>query len=205
MAYMFNLIPGISDTGANVNLYSNNGLIETMNIKTYQSSIHNQDWRMQCDTLRFYEVDEYMYKSSLYNHNFELVKGFYNFPSDLSTTRIITDDLPFKSVNLDSAYWAIYAPNTMIRFMNDVDSNTKYASLEHDVNWNFRFVNRPNNVTHIGAIKIRSRLYTDVYKFRNEEQIQYGNQGYVDYLWIDKHYGLVQFQTPDSTIWSFDF
>lgn len=205
MASMFYLLPASSNLGVNVNMHSNTGLTETMNIIVYQSQLQNKDWMIQCDTFREYEVDKYMYKSSLYNYNFELAKGYYNFPSDLSTTRVITDGSPFKAVNMDSIYWAIYAPNPMIRFMNDPDSNTKYSSLAHDINWYFRFINRPNNVTHLGQIRLDGKLYSDVYKFRNEEQIQYGNQGYVDYLWIDRDYGLIQFQTPDSTIWNFKF
>jgi len=204
MSEIFSSVPSSSSPGINIHSYSNNGLSESMNIVAYQSSIFNHNWWVECDTFRNYEVDYFIYKSSLYGYTFRLAKGYYNFPSDLSTTRIITDGLPFKSINLDSTYWAIYAPNPMIRFMNENDSSTKCSGIAHDPNWYFHFTNFPNSVTNVGQMMVRNKLYYNVFKFRNDDQIQYGNLGSVDYLWVDKNYGLIQFQTPDSTIWSFE-
>ena len=205
MSSIFSSLDSFSSPGINIHSYSNNGLSESINIVADQSGIYNKDWRIQCDTFRDYELDFYMYKSSLYGFAFKLVKGYYNFPSDLSTISVINDGLPFKPVNSDSTYWAVYAPNPMIRWMKDNDSSTKCSGVAHDPNWNFHFTNYPNSVTNIGSMMVRNKLYNNVFKFRNDDRIQSGIQGAVDYLWVDKNYGLIQFQTSDSTIWSFEF
>jgi hypothetical protein len=146
----------------------------------------------------------YHYKSSLYGFNFTISQGYlwaieycFNFNKN-----------PGFSYNaswlVDSAFWGVGAPNFMLRFVADSGVNNNLSFPQSDqVSRSLKTCN--DCFTDLGNYKVKNRNYSHVYRFKNDFQIKEANPLNPHYLWIDRDYGIIQFQMKDSTVWSFDY
>ncbi len=189
-----------------VKTYSNNGLTESMAIRrevtelasTFKSSYEG----IYRDT--YYNMINYHYTSSLYGFNFTISQGYlwaieycFNFNKNPGFGYAA----PWL---VDSAFWGVGAPNYMLRFVADSGVNNRLSfPLSDQVSRSLQTCN--DCFSELGNYSVRNRNYSHVYRFKNDQQIQQGNALNPHYLWIDRDYGIIQFQLKDSTVWSFDY
>jgi len=203
---MFSQLPKEGEKNIIVRTYSNNGLTESFIIsgKTLSLGSKSQSSFGGSDVYTIYNMLNYHYKSSLYGFNFTISQGYLwaiEYCFSFIKKPGFTYNAPWV---VDSAFWGVGAPNFMLRFVADsgVNNNLSFPQSD-DVSRSLITCN--DCFTELGNFKVKSRSYTHVYRFKNNTQILPENPFSPHYLWIDRDYGIIQFQLKDSTVWSFDY
>jgi hypothetical protein len=203
---MFLRLPKEGEKNITVKIYSNNGLTESFIIsgetrslgRNFQSSFEGPK------VYSFYNMLNYHYKSSLYGFNFKISQG-YLWAIDYCFNFIKKPGFTYNAPwVVDSAFWGVGAPNFMLRFVADSGVNNNLSFPQSD-EVSRSLITCNDCFTELGNYKVKSRSYSHVYRFKNNTQIQQENPFNPHYLWIDRDYGIIQFQLKDSSVWSFDY
>ena len=160
-------------------VYSSNGLSESF-------LINYNDWPQSVAEINgvYYRMEQhwFSYSSSIYNHKFSFGKKFnkYTF-NDTLINGVKTQQFfginPCLGLIWDDAY-------ILEKLFSDSSNNI--VTLEDKI---------LNGWFPIGKLTVLGSTYNDVYQIKSPS----GN--YLSF-YIDKHFGIIQFQTTDSIIWS---
>jgi hypothetical protein len=203
---MFSKLPREGEKSMIVKTYSNNGLTESFIISgerrylggKFQGNIDGPD------TNTYYYMLNYHYRSSLYGFSFTISQG-YLWAIDYCFNFIKKPGFRYNTPWLsDSAFWGVGAPNYMLRFVADSGVNNHLSFPQSD-EVSRSLISCNDCFTEIGNYKVLGRSYAHVYRFKNNTQIQQGSSFNPYFLWIDRDYGIIQFQLKDSTVWNFDY
>lgn len=201
---MFPFLPKNGGKEINVKTYSNNGLTESMSISQKSIELGYTSKPKSNGGDISYEMINYQYKSSLYGFNFIISEGYLwsiNYCFGFNYNPGFGYTAPWV---IDSAFWGLGAPNFMLRFVADSGVNNRLSFPVSDhVSRSLSICN--DCFTDLGTYSVRNKTYNQVYKFKNDIQIQSANAFNPHYLWVDRDYGIIQFQLKDSTIWSFEY
>jgi hypothetical protein len=193
-----------TDSTTNVRTYSSTGLSESMSIAAeYYDGSRQAD---HCSPVIHFDNHSYRYRSSLYGFDFFIEKKFFTSANKYAGIFHFDDN----NMAVDSPTIVIYAGNYMLRFFDQQAPSDDNLYFIHKVvspggEESGRLVPVAGAWKSVGSLKVRNRLFDQVYVVSNEQAANTGGTQSIVKIWLDQKYAIVQYMLKDSTIWSFEY
>ncbi len=163
---------------------SNNGLTESYQIRYYGSFQYYFDRikKGDCEFSYQSQMHQIYYRPTLWDIQFSLSMEFYNSINFNDTDFIVKD--PCIGLRLDKIYYKMFS---------DI-ANSRFYYQYPDVG-----LISKNGWVNVGSKEINGHLYSEVYYIFNLVQGKFAS------LYLDKHFGIIQFTTSENVIWNINY